>query len=382
MRNPASRSIILAIPFLATVGLGCTVPTDADESTAEVSTAQSGVSHVFVDTVNKLIPETRTGLVRVITVGENGTPKIGVVETINIEVVLSRNWRREIVLTLKSPSGTAYELRPVGVTGIKKVKVAAFAGEKANGPWTLEAIDTNKNRKRAVLDSWKLRIRSKPAGCRTDADCAPEERCEGATNCPPGAYCILSAQPGQCVPDTCTSHAQCGAGEYCTAKQVQCPPGAYCVLSVVPGTCEPIPGGRCFTHADCKPEDDCFGTMSGAYLGDCIPKGATCDDQDDCGVAETCDRHMHGTPPPGVYPVMPQFGTCQPIPCQSHADCKAIGPGWTCKGMTADHPVGQCSPQIYYILPHPGSPAAEEPTTMNDVEDNVDWLRAVERRLG
>ena len=39
-----------------------------------------------------------------------------------------------------------------------------------------------------------------PDECYTDADCAENESCEGAVNCPEGAYCILPASPGSCEP--------------------------------------------------------------------------------------------------------------------------------------------------------------------------------------
>lgn len=43
--------------------------------------------------------------------------------------------------------------------------------------------------------------------CSTDADCLRNEVCQGASNCPPGAICILPSRPGVCVPK-----ATCPAG--------------------------------------------------------------------------------------------------------------------------------------------------------------------------
>ena len=144
--------------------------------------------------------------------------------------------------------------------------------------------------------------------CWSDADCAWGETCQGATYCPPGAYCLVAAGPGKCAPgvpqpeicgngldddldglvdedcgNVCPDGTTCAAGEVCE-EQAVCPPCTYadppcmmpcalayvcvpaqpnpCVVSGCSGqicapepmasTCEWLPWYACFGLATCE----------------------------------------------------------------------------------------------------------------------------------
>jgi len=147
--------------------------------------------------------------------------------------------------------------------------------------------------------------------CWSNADCAVGEVCEGASTCPPGAYCLVAAGPGKCSPggqsefcgngmdddgdglvdegcdNACPDGTMCAAGEVCE-EQTVCPDcynqdpaclmpcklqyvcvpekPAACVVSGCSGqicapepmasTCEWLPWYACFHLAACEQQAD------------------------------------------------------------------------------------------------------------------------------
>ena len=109
----------------------------------------------------------------------------------------------------------------------------------------------------------------KPAGCKSDEDCAWYEYClipwvyAGSEDgkpmvcCPPNADCITANQTGKCVKDSylpCTGNQDCPKGQVCdTSECLSCcadlPPGEACIAMCC-GQCAPAQK-VCWSDADC-----------------------------------------------------------------------------------------------------------------------------------
>ncbi len=144
-------------------------------------------------------------------------------------------------------------------------------------------------------------------GCGSDADCAPDERCEVVCTgrCPPGAYCT-DACFGVCV----KKEAGCQADS-------DCPEGFYCEL-VCPADCGPAPAGA--------EAPACIGAEC---VGQCLPRPAECSSDADCPAGFTCVEQENCPPcaysdPACGMPCWTQK-VCVPKPtqgCRADSDCQ------------------------------------------------------------
>ena len=148
-------------------------------------------------------------------------------------------------------------------------------------------------------------------GCRSDADCAPGERCEAAMEtCDPAGNC--AAYEGVCRPAGCRVDHECGPGMVCLG----CPPNALCEL---PGVC--APQGACLSDANCAAGESCIFLMYDCLgedglpcwgFGFCSSAEPGCTSDSDCAAGQRCELldscTALGCPPPG--------GVCRDLGCE------------------------------------------------------------------
>jgi hypothetical protein len=225
--------------------------------------------------------------------------------------------------------------------------------------------------------------------CDSEVDCRPDLSCQPDPTDPCNDPAALCVRPGRrfCLPSpTCTSHAECPAGQYCT---VNCEPGKPCITMLgqcrsvcradadcssgqicqpdptdpcnsdptlqcfAPGrrTCQPAPTS-CTSHAECPAGEYCTvscepGKPCDGMLGRCQP---VCRADADCSSGQTCqpDPTDPCNSDPTIQCFAPGRRTCQPAPtsCMSHAECPSgqyctvnCEPGNPCDGM-----LGHCQP--------------------------------------
>ena len=152
--------------------------------------------------------------------------------------------------------------------------------------------------------------RDSETGCQSDAECSEGEVCEVFCTgyCAPGTYCTDLCE-GVCVKKpACSSDADCPQGFFC---QMMCPKD-----------CGPVPAfdpGR----------DETPKCVSEVCEGQCVPKPAPCEKDEDCPPGFSCEEQ--GVCPPCVYSdpacMMPCWTekVCVPPPvagCRSDADCQ------------------------------------------------------------
>lgn len=223
-----------------------------------------------------------------------------------------------------------------------------------------------------------------PAGCTSDAQCAPGERCGmflGA--CKPGGEC--PPQTGRCVPvdPGCASDADCGPSERCAHYPVDCVQGYEC--EPLPGRCEPVIQSceqldekACLARADCEAMYEgprCGNDPEPAHFVGCKPaaclpvmcllyceKGfqtdergcptCACDDScqsdADCGAGQVCSL-PEIVCPPGMACTQVARGACVDAPksCTDDGQCAAgercsFNPMLNCGGAT--NCMGTCEP--------------------------------------
>lgn len=130
--------------------------------------------------------------------------------------------------------------------------------------------------------------------CWSNADCAAGQVCEGATTCPPGAYCLVAAGPGKCAPDYPTEEI-CGngmdddgdglvdesCGNVCADGQV-CAEGEICIEETSCPDCydeDPACLMPCMIQYVCVPEKPDVCVVSGCSGQICAPEpmASTCE---------------------------------------------------------------------------------------------------------
>jgi hypothetical protein len=197
-----------------------------------------------------------------------------------------------------------------------------------------------------------------PVGtCSSDADCTDGLVCNAAEVCRPAPGCADgevcdSACYGECVPPTppptemCTGSEQCGPNEHCSTEDGEClspcPPGETCV-TVCAGRCVPDP--VCFNDAGCALNEFCdFGACGGspaaivACAGTCMPR-PRCGDSAECRDGEVC-----ACAPPG-FSLPAGLIACEMMCLPKGAECfsdRECGFGRACEAFACvDRPV-QC----------------------------------------
>ncbi|MGC4115163.1 MAG: hypothetical protein QM765_11255 [Myxococcales bacterium] len=175
-------------------------------------------------------------------------------------------------------------------------------------------------------------------GCQSDADCASGETCVFASTYCGGAGsddgsnqgggtggCIAPAS-GVCVKleTSCTSDADCKAGQYCSIPEIVCPPNALCAQPA--GVCVDVPPpAGCRTDADCAAGETCAFAVDAcpatdpacSNTGVCVPTNRTCSADSDCAANELCALVDCG---PNMDCM--QQGVCTPrAACASNAEC-------------------------------------------------------------
>ncbi len=145
------------------------------------------------------------------------------------------------------------------------------------------------------------RILPESPGCFYDGDCPPGHRCElpwlEGTEADGEAPDVLP--PGICVPidDECRFNEDCPPGHFCQhLTPWEEPDDPYAGIPLPPpGICVDL-----CALIDCAPGYVC-------ELGQCIPQGGECIDDDDCPVGWICDADRRLAPYPG--------GVCEPCAC-------------------------------------------------------------------
>jgi len=200
-----------------------------------------------------------------------------------------------------------------------------------------------------------------PGQCWNDWDCFPGETCMDAWSCPCNADCDGWDQYGFCSGSPegcCNSDLECPVGQVCVGWELGdaitgtcepapafgkcyydsdcfemsqkcvgatvCPCGMLCTAPTTPGTCSPLPGGCCYSDADCKDDEVCRGTSPGSKMpGSCKPDF----------------NQMVGCPPPGGC-------------CWGDEDClpgkKCVG-AQVCGCIELCYACGMCAPDQFGI---------------------------------
>ncbi len=197
------------------------------------------------------------------------------------------------------------------------------------------------------LDAGNVCLPTQPEGmCWQHSDCGPNGFCQGAIPCPCGWDCDGDGWdiPGSCIPT---------GGDMCCKTDADCPQlylgqPMFCFIQdgnpFVVGTCQPMaPPGKCWSDEDCFMIQTCQGEgfcpcgmdcqAPGTAMGDCTPlPGGCCYTDADCGEGHVCR---------GIFPGDNMPGSCVPDPngpeclgdaqcCWNDADC---GYG-TCQGAS------------------------------------------------
>ena len=162
-----------------------------------------------------------------------------------------------------------------------------------------------------------------PEGCRSNADCASEERCAWPTGvC--GGTGTCEARPLGC-PGDCPGVCGCDGADYCN----ECGANAAGVNVASPGPCGGMVCGMrvCPPGSTCCPlcfgEVDCIGTPDGLCPDVFCP--ADCITNDECPPSEYCAFA------PGECGPRPVPGHCEPRPDGCPEDCPGV---CGCDGVT------------------------------------------------
>lgn len=217
-----------------------------------------------------------------------------------------------------------------------------------------------------------------PGACYENAQCAPNELCQGAGICPCMQDCLW-AGPGKCEPqnpECCQDDNECLPGHLCVGGEgavggtcmflptfgecfsnAQCPLGYLCSganfcncmenCPSIPGDCYPMGGACCASNDDCDGIDVCAGLDGdGVWTGVCEPpplKPGDCWLDKDCPAGNTCEG-IQVCPCDADCDMLDSFGTCTPYPvgpcCESDFDC---GENMVC---VEPGPGGKCVPLL------------------------------------
>lgn len=244
-----------------------------------------------------------------------------------------------------------------------------------------------------------LPLEEPPIECLSDADCGAGEYCgcggfAGAPEAPSDAAfpCLLQCLPKDPPPVNCQSNSDCGAGQVC---EVACPDCACpfegdpadpnfapwpCDCGPCVGTCVDPQPESCTTDADCGKGEYCgcgpfpVGTPATALIAcwqQCLPieePPVDCSDDSECAAGQqcilacpSCNCPVDPSDPsaiPAPCDCGPCFGYCEdlpPQPCSSDADC-GKGEICGCGPWGATDPAGKiaCFPQC---IPDPAPTA-------------------------
>jgi hypothetical protein len=179
------------------------------------------------------------------------------------------------------------------------------------------------------------------ATCASDADCGFTATC-------------MQGTIGTCVPQPCTSNANCGG---------------YTCAGGTPGTCS----AQCIQDTDCRTEQcvqgscactlasDC--TSGSCTNGKCVPSSQGCSFTTDCGLAEHC---VNATP-----------GSCQNS-CSSNAQCTRgeLCVSGMCQGCYdgTGCPTNQCLGAIPSRCSSTSFPAMCKPGSLSPEEDALEFM--------